>query len=173
MFSLFFVVPDHLHQEFGSLEFDAIMLELEKKDGIADLKKCSTEVREFHNPKVLPMGPLDLASPKRIHMGADYLHHFVIHSETLGVLGSDNRVTIGFKGGKMIVMKQSCKGTHFQIRTKKPRKLICEERSIEKMFVAIEKHMVPMILEFPEVLIVYDMSNNTTKLFYMKMRVIR
>jgi len=40
------------------------------------------------------------------------------------------------------------------------------------VFVAIEEHMMSMVLEFPEVLIFDDMSDNATKLSNVKVGVI-
>lgn len=121
------VLSDHLHEKFGSLELDAIVLELEKKNGVADLKESSTEIRELYDPEILPVGAFDLASSKWIHMGSYNLHHLFVDSETCGVFGCDDRMTVGFERGEMIVMEESGERTYFQIGTKKPCELVREK----------------------------------------------
>lgn len=111
----------------GSFELDTIMLKLEKEDGITDFKESSTEIRELHDPKIFRMDAPYLASSERIHMGSDYFHHLFAHHETFRIFRSDHRMAIGFEPGEMIVVEKSGKGTHFEVGTKKPRKLVCEK----------------------------------------------
>ena len=154
----------------GSLELDTVVLELEKEDGVADLEKGSAEISNLHHPEILPFCTFDLAASERIHMGSHYLYHFIAHTETLCVLGSYDRVTIGLEGREMIVVKQSGKRTHFEISTEEPSELVGEKRGIEEMFIAIEEHVVPMRLELAEILVLDNMPDDATQFAYMKVR---
>lgn len=111
----------------GSLELNAIVLKLQKENRVTDLKKCGTKICNLHDPKIFRVDALYLASSEGVHMRANYFYYFLTHSETSGIFGSDHGMTIGFEPGEMIVVKKSCQSTYFQVRTKKPRELVCEK----------------------------------------------
>lgn len=115
-YNLLFLIY-HIEEDMRSLELQAIVLKLEKDDGVADLKESSAEIGDFHDPEILSLGSLDLAASEGVHVGSYDLHYFFAHSKTLCVLGCNYRVTIRLESCEMVVMEESGKRTYFEIRT--------------------------------------------------------
>lgn len=113
------------------LQLDAVVLELEKEDGIADLEECGTEIGELHHPEIAPLRPLDLAPSERVHVGPHDLYHLFADSEPSGVLGCDDRMAVRFERREMVVVEESGERTDLQVRTEEPPELVREKRGIE------------------------------------------